>query len=150
MNPNVSIEKITLINFRNHKNTSISDLRPFIVLTGENGSGKTNLLEAISLFAPGRGLKNAQLNEISYLKNDVGCFEIKLEIKYEAGNIILHRHFSDKNKRKSFITLDEEKINTSELLNYLNILWVTPIMEKIMLQSNSEKRSFFDLSLIHI
>ena len=52
MNPNVSIEKITLINFRNHKNTHISDLKTFIVLTGENGSGKTNLLEAISLFAP--------------------------------------------------------------------------------------------------
>ena len=144
MNPNVRIEKITLINFRNHKNTNISDLRPFIVLTGENGSGKTNLLEAISLFAPGRGLKNAQLNEIPFLQNSLGCFEIKLEIRYDSGNIILHRYFSDENKRNNFITLDEEKINNSELLNYLNILWVTPIMEKIMLQSNSEKRSFFD------
>ena len=144
MNPNVSIEKITLINFRNHKKTSFSDLKPFIVLTGENGSGKTNVLEAISLFAPGRGLKNAQLSEIPFLKNGVGCFEIKLEIRYDTGNIILHRHFSDENKRKNFISLDEEKINNSELLNYLNILWVTPIMEKIMLQSNSEKRIFFD------
>jgi DNA replication and repair protein RecF len=144
MNPNVRIEKITLINFRNHKNTNISNLRPFIVLTGENGSGKTNLLEAISLFAPGRGLKNAQLNEIPFFKNSIGCFEIKLEIRYDTGNIILHRYFSDENKRKNFVTLDEEKINNSELLNYLNILWVTPVMEKIMLQSNSEKRSFFD------
>ena len=144
MNPNVSIEKITLINFRNHKNTHISDLKTFIVLTGENGSGKTNLLEAISLFAPGRGLKNAQLNEMPFLKNSEGHFEIKLEIKYDTGHIILHRRFSNEDKRKNFITLDEEKINNSELLNYINILWVTPIMEKIMLQSNSEKRSFFD------
>ena len=144
MNPNVSIEKITLINFRNHKNTHISNLRTFIVLTGENGSGKTNLLESISLFAPGRGLKNAQLNEIPFLNNGVGYFEIKLEIKYNTGHIILHRRFSNEDKRKNFITIDEEKINNSELLNYINILWVTPIMEKIMLQSNSEKRNFFD------
>ena len=45
MNPNVSIEKITLINFRNHKNTYISDLKTFIVLTGENGSGGQHYVE---------------------------------------------------------------------------------------------------------
>ncbi len=144
MNPNVSIKKITLINFRNHKNSHISDLKSFVVFTGENGSGKTNLLEAISLFAPGRGLKNAQLNEMLFFMNSVRYFEIKIEIKYDTGYIILHRRFSNEDKRNNFITLDEEKINNSELLKYINILWVTPIMEKIMLQSNSEKRSFFD------
>ena len=100
MNPNVSIEKITLVNFRNHKNTNISDLKPFIVLLGENGSGKTNILEAISLFSPGRGLKNAQLNEIPFLKNSARCFEIKLEIRYETGNIILHRNFLTRTREK--------------------------------------------------
>ena len=62
MNPNTRIEKISLINFKNHLNTNLEDLNTFIVLNGKNGSGKTNILEAISLFSPGRGMKNSRLS----------------------------------------------------------------------------------------
>ena len=55
MYPNAFIEEISVINFRNHKNFLINNLKPFVVLNGENGSGKTNILEAISLFSPGKG-----------------------------------------------------------------------------------------------
>ena len=71
MNPNVSIEKITLINFRNHKNTHISDLKTFIVLTGENGSGKTSVLEAVYILSNGKSFKTAKLSEtINFGKNE--------------------------------------------------------------------------------
>ena len=55
MYPNTRIDKISLINFKNHLNTNLKDLSSFVVLNGNNGSGKTNILEAISLFSPGRG-----------------------------------------------------------------------------------------------
>ena len=64
MNPNTRIEKISLINFKNHLNTNLEDLNTFIVLNGNNGSGKTNILEAISLFSPGRGIKNSRFVEM--------------------------------------------------------------------------------------
>ena len=64
MYPNTRIDKISLINFKNHLNTNLKDLGSFVVLNGNNGSGKTNILEAISLFSPGRGIKNSRFVEI--------------------------------------------------------------------------------------
>ena len=93
MNPNTRIEKISLINFKNHLNTNLEDLNTFIVLNGKNGSGKTNILEAISLFSPGRGMKNSRLSEIPNKNQNQQSFDIKLNIKYETGEIQLSRSF---------------------------------------------------------
>ena len=67
MYPNTRIDKISLINFKNHLNTNLEDLSSFVVLNGNNGSGKTNILEAISLFSPGRGIKNSRFVELSLI-----------------------------------------------------------------------------------
>ena len=150
MNPNTRIEKISLINFKNHLNTNLEDLNTFIVLNGKNGSGKTNILEAISLFSPGRGMKNSRLSEIPNKNQNQQSFDIKLNIKYETGEIQLSRSFHNEDKNKNHILADNEKINNYQLLEFINILWITPIMEKVMLQSNSEKRNFFDRLIFNI
>ena len=84
MNPNTRIEKISLINFKNHLNTNLEDLNTFIVLNGKNGSGKTNILEAISLFSPGKGLKNASLRDMPNKYETEKGFQIKINLKYDA------------------------------------------------------------------
>ena len=71
-------------------------------------------------------------------------------LKYDTGEVELLRSFSALEKSKNFISVDSEKINNHQLLDYLNILWITPIMEKIMLQTNSEKRNFFDRLIFNI
>ncbi len=149
MNPNVRINKISLINFKNHLNTTLKDLKPFVVLNGDNGSGKTNILEAISFFAPGRGIKNTRFIEIPNKNGKKKNFEIKIIVQYELGEIELIRSFSDEDK-KNYILADNEKINNLQLLEFVNILWITPIMEKVMLQSNSEKRNFFDRLIFNV
>ena len=64
-----AIDRLTLTHFRNYPSLRIeADGRP-IVLTGANGAGKTNILEAISLLVPGRGLRRAKLSEMA---NDQG------------------------------------------------------------------------------
>ena len=150
MNPNTRIEKISLINFKNHLNITLEDLNTFVVLNGKNGSGKTNILEAISLFSPGRGMKNSPLSEIPNKNQNQQSFDIKINIKYETGEIQLSRSFHNEEKNKSHIFADNEKINNYQLLEFINILWITPIMEKVMLQSNSEKRNFFDRLIFNI
>ena len=150
MNPNTRIIKISLTNFKNHLNTSLTDLAPFVVLNGINGSGKTNVLEAISLFAPGRGIKNSSFLEIPNKLSKEKSFEIKINVKYESGEIELIRTFSAEEKKKNLIFADNEKINNFELLEFINILWITPIMEKVLLQSNSEKRNFFDRLIFNV
>ncbi len=150
MDPNVRIDKVSLFNFRNHENTELANLKSFIVLNGKNGSGKTSILEAISFFAPGRGIKNTGLVDIVNRKKIHESCQLKINLKYKTGNIELKRYFSIDHKNNNFISVDEEKINNSQLLDFLNIIWITPIMEKIMLQSNSEKRNFFDRLIFNI
>ena len=150
MNPNTRIDQISLINFKNHLNTNLKDLGSFVVLNGKNGSGKTNILEAVSLFSPGRGIKNSHFYELPNKNAMQKSFEIKIRVKYESGEIVLSREFFPEAKNKSFILADNEKISNFQLLEFINILWITPIMEKVMIQSNSEKRNFFDRLIFNI
>ena len=60
----ITITQLTLDNFRNYANLRLDIYANAIVLTGANGAGKTNLLEAISMLAPGRGLRAASLDEL--------------------------------------------------------------------------------------
>ncbi|KJS35094.1 MAG: recombinase RecF, partial [Rhodospirillaceae bacterium BRH_c57] len=61
----VGVRRLTLTDFRSYPRLRVeTDLRP-VVLTGANGAGKTNLLEAISFLAPGRGLRRAKLSEVT-------------------------------------------------------------------------------------
>ena len=53
----MALDRISLSRFRNHRETALEDTRAFNLLVGENGAGKTNVLEALSLLAPGRGLR---------------------------------------------------------------------------------------------
>src|SRR3546814_11966678 len=58
------LDRILLSRFRNHRETAVEGTAQFNLLVGENGAGKTNVLEAISLLAPGRGLRRAQLADM--------------------------------------------------------------------------------------
>ena len=146
----VIIEKVTLKNFRSHKNTNFDTSAMNIVLFGENGSGKTNLLEAISLFSPGRGLRGTANQDLINIEENINSFEIKIILKYKNGSVALYKKFANFEKKESYYLVDGEKISSNELLSYLRIIWITPVMEKIMLQSNTEKRNFFDRLIFNI
>jgi DNA replication and repair protein RecF len=77
-------------------------------------------------------------------------FKIKVNVKYDTGEVELFRSFSSVEKSKNYISVDNEKINNFQLLEFINILWITPIMEKVLIQSNSEKRNFFDRLIFNI
>jgi len=61
----LSLVRLTLNNFRNYTEATLAPAPSFVVLTGENGAGKTNVLEAVSLLAPGRGLRGAALGDMA-------------------------------------------------------------------------------------
>ena len=66
---NLDLKKLTLRNFRSYKNLDLQFNSKFIYFSGPNGIGKTNILEAISLFSPGRGLRNANISDLNQVKN---------------------------------------------------------------------------------
>ena len=84
MHSAVIIEKVTLSNFRSHKNIDLETPEANVVLFGKNGSGKTNILEAISLFSPGRGLRGAVNQDLITVEKAINSFEIKILLKYKV------------------------------------------------------------------
>ena len=61
----MALTRLVLTDFRNHRDTVLTQGPGFVVLAGDNGAGKTNVLEAVSLLAPGRGLRRAPLTEMA-------------------------------------------------------------------------------------
>ncbi len=59
------IHRLALTNFRSYRATSVATERDLVVLTGPNGVGKTNLIEAISFLVPGRGVRRATLYDVA-------------------------------------------------------------------------------------
>ena len=120
-------------------NVTLSLKEQRIGVVGENGSGKTNILEAISLFSPGRGLRGAVNQDLIATDKIIDSFEIKILLKYKSGSVTLYKKYLNSEKKESYYLADGEKISSNELLNYLRIIWITPVMEKIMLQSNTKR-----------
>jgi DNA replication and repair protein RecF len=75
----MALDRIQLANFRNHRDTALSGTAHFNLLIGENGAGKTNMLEAISLLSPGRGLRHATLPEMAS-QSGPGGFAISADL----------------------------------------------------------------------
>ena len=80
------LDRILLSDFRNHRQTRIEGTARFNLLVGENGAGKTNVLEAISLLAPGRGLRRANLADMPAQAGD-GGFAINAELATPSGPV---------------------------------------------------------------
>src|SRR6185437_8598032 len=78
------IRRLTLTNFRNYHATTIEAGAGLQVLVGPNGAGKTNLIEAISLLAPGRGLRRASIEELAFSEGD-GSWAIAAEVEGALG-----------------------------------------------------------------
>ena len=95
---NLNLKKLKLRNFRSHKSLDLDFYSHFIYFSGPNGVGKTNILEAISLFSPGRGLRGANINDL--IKNNSGklwdLFSIFKSINYV--NIFSLNTFVNSNK----------------------------------------------------
>src|SRR5215204_5950906 len=82
--PATFIRRLTLTNFRSYRAASVQAAAGLIVLVGPNGAGKTNLIEAISLLAPGRGLRRAMLDEVAFSEGD-GSWAVSADVEGALG-----------------------------------------------------------------
>lgn len=137
----VYLQKLHLENYRNFQVLDIKSNNNPIILIGANGVGKTNILEAISLLSPGRGIRAAKLEDITRLGEK--CWTTSVLLQSKVGIAEICSYFTiDNNKRCT--EFNGTRIANSELSAFLNILWLTPQMEGIFLASASERRKFLD------
>ena len=135
-----SIQSLLLNNFRNYSSLGLDFGKKPVVLYGNNGAGKTNLLESISLLFPGRGLRSVSSSELG--RNGDKEWSIYSSI---SDNISINKvgigHVEGRN-----ITKIDGKIQKSRayLADVVKILWLTPQMDSIFLQPTIYRRKFFD------
>ena len=112
-----------------------------VAIFGRNGVGKTNILEAISLLSPGRGIRNAKPYDISRKPEDVG-WKIKAKLKNNEQILEVETFL---NSGSSRVVKIDEKIQTQISLskNY-KILWLSPLMDRLWIEGAEGRRKFLD------
>jgi len=140
------IKSLTLTSFRNYQSASIDGLdNAFVILIGDNGAGKTNCLEAVSLLSPGRGLRSAGVTDMQ--SQDSGNpWAISALVHDDMDDVIRLGVGRDSQKPdKKIIRADGNPVkNQSDLGDILRTVWLTPQMDGLFLQGTSERRRFFD------
>ena len=135
------ISNLTLSHFRSHKISKLSlDGRPVVVF-GKNGTGKTNILEAISLFSPGRGLRRATAEDITRTPEAIG-WKIEGSVKNRISEYEVVISSDNGESRRLF--LDGKKASIMRLSQILRIVWLVPSMDRIWIEGSSGRRRFLD------
>jgi DNA replication and repair protein RecF len=144
-----SIDSIEIYNFRNHNYIKLLDLSNGpIVITGANGIGKTNILEAISLLTLSKGLRSAKISELTNQENPEFIWRITAQIQsiYGLKEISTYRNIRPNAKSDSrLIHIDgQAPQKKDELGTIIKTIWVTPPMQQLFAGPSSDRRSFFD------
>ena len=134
-----SVSRLALTDFRSYASALIEPGPGFVLLSGDNGAGKTNLLEAVSLLTPGRGLRGASLAEMA--RNDgPGGFGVAArlgETDIGTGTIA-----TAPERRQVRINGAPAAVNS--LSEWLSVLWLTPAMDRLFADSAGARRRFLD------
>lgn len=144
----MGLSRISLENFRNHAATTLVDTAHFNLLVGENGAGKTNLLEALSLLGPGRGLRRANLGDLARRAapaNPPLPFAIGASLT-EAGTVSarLGTYTEAGSPARRLVRVNGANATATSLAEWLALAWLTPSMDGLFTDSAGARRRFMD------
>ena len=137
----MSLSSITLADFRNHPETTLSGATTLNLLVGPNGAGKTNVLEALSLLAPGRGLRRARLEGMA--RQGSGGFTIGASLAGESDLRFGTWVQADRPGRRR-VRINGAEASAAALGEWVSVSWLTPAMDGLFTAPASERRRFLD------
>jgi DNA replication and repair protein RecF len=148
--PSLAITRLTLTEFRNYAGLRLGVGAKLVALAGPNGAGKTNILEAISLLSPGRGLRGASFDELAR-QGAAGSWAIAAEIGTGDGPVSLGTGWSGQSEagdgagQSRVVIIDGQAQKSSGALgDYMRLLWLTPAMDRLFAGPASDRRRFLD------
>ena len=133
------LSRLSLTNFRSYADAVLAPGPGFVILTGENGAGKTNLLEAVSLLSPGRGLRGASLSDIAR-SGGAGGFAVAArlgDVEIGTGTVAVA-------PERRQVRINGASASATSLSEWLSILWLTPAMDRLFTESAGGRRRFLD------
>ena len=165
------LSRLILTDFRNHAEAVLHPGRGFVVLTGENGAGKTNVLEAVSLLAPGRGLRRAALSDMARqggrggfgvattlkplpFRGGVGVGDAGVDLCEASptpnpspegeGLIEIGTGTLPSAPERRIVRINGATAAATALAEWLTVLWLTPAMDRLFVEPAGERRRFLD------
>jgi DNA replication and repair protein RecF len=135
-----ALTRLSLTDFRNHRDALIEGGPGFVLFSGPNGAGKTNVLEAVSLLTPGRGLRQVPISEMAR-RDGPGGFAVagRLENDTELGTGTIP---AAPDRRQVRINGAASAVNS--LSEWLSVLWLTPAMDRLFTDTAGGRRRFLD------
>jgi DNA replication and repair protein RecF len=148
------VRRIMLRDFRSYATLDIAIDRPVVVLCGENGAGKTNLLEALSFLSPGRGLRRAEFSQCART-DGAGGFSLSVEIEQEGDRHQLGSGWTppegDGGAGSRINRVDRAAVSSSSAFtDHVRVVWLTPSMDSLFSGPAGERRRFLDRLVLAI
>ena len=142
----MTVTRLMLTDFRCYASATIAAGPGFVVLTGENGAGKTNILEAVSLLAPGRGLRGATLPEMARTTGP-GGFAVAAEL---AEGVRIGTGTSRGSPERRQVRINGATASAASLAEWMSLLWLTPAMDRLFTEGAEGRRRFLDRLVLAI
>lgn len=144
----LALTRLTLTRFRSYATLTARFAAPLVVLVGANGAGKTNLLEAISLLTPGRGLRGARLAELARREPDgspAPAWAVAGRFTTPEGPIELGTGVEEAGAtRRTFLLDGAAPRSQAEIAARVAAVWLTPQMDRLFQDGASARRRFLD------
>ena len=133
------VGRLNLTDFRSYVSASLAPGPGFVLLYGDNGAGKTNLLEAVSLLTPGRGLRGAALSDMARSAGPGG-----FAIAAKLGEVDIGTGTLAAAPERRQVRINGAPASVNALGEWLSILWLTPAMDRLFTGSAGDRRRFLD------
>ena len=143
------LASLTIQDFRNYDSCRLEIDAPKILLLGENGSGKTNLMEAVSLLAPGRGLRRAKAEHLPRQSTGNVNWAVSARVTSGGETVSLGTGVrADSEGPRRVMRRDGETVSQAEVGRLFSVSWLTPRMDGIFIDSPGARRRFLDRLVI--
>jgi|TARA_R100000501_G_scaffold13151_3_gene24027 DNA replication and repair protein RecF len=138
-----ALSRLMLTDFRSHTRAELHLKRGLIAISGPNGAGKTNLLEAISLLSPGRGLRRATLPEMARADGG-GGFAIAARLDTGGGAPVEIGTGIEPGSARRMVRINGANRPANDLTEWTSVLWLTPAMDRLFAGGAGDRRRFLD------
>jgi DNA replication and repair protein RecF len=146
------VRRLALADFRSYASLDLAVNARLIVLTGDNGAGKTNLLEALSLLAPGRGLRRAELRDCAR-NSGRGGFAISVELETAKAGVQLGTGIEPQSNappQRKYRISREPVGSIRGFSDHVRVVWLTPAMDGLFMGPAGDRRRFLDRLVLAI
>ena len=133
------VTRLNLTDFRSYASATVDPGPGFVLLYGENGAGKTNLLEAVSMLTPGRGLRGAPLSDMARQSGSNAW-----AVAARLGDVDIGTGTQPSAPERRQVRINGAPASVNSLSEWLSVLWLTPAMDRLFTGSAGERRRFLD------